>query len=39
MLWLALWYFVGIPVVAVLLPGLVLGYLLSSIIFVVTPLG
>ncbi|CAH1781857.1 unnamed protein product [Owenia fusiformis] len=38
-LWFTFWYFVGIPVLSVLLIGLLLGYLISSIAFNLTPLG
>ena len=37
--WLVFWCFCGIPVVAVLIPGLVMGYLISSLLFVTTDLG
>ena len=37
--WLALWYFKGNPLVAIIMPSLVLGFLFSTILFCFTPFG
>ena len=38
-LWLVFWWYVGVPVLSVLLGGLCCGFLLAAIIFNLTPLG
>ena len=38
-IWLLLWLYAGVPSMSVLLPGMVLGYVISSIAFNMTPLG
>ena len=38
-LWLLFWWYVGIPVLSVLLGGLCCGFLFTAVIFNLTPLG
>ena len=38
-LWWLLWFFKGIPFIAVLLPGFTMGFVLANLLFNFTPLG
>ena len=38
-LWALLWYYKGLPIIAILIPSFVTGFLLSAVLFRFTPFG